>query len=111
MTSCRREQQGTPREIRIAHRTVGHALCSLGRYDEAIAIQRENLLRTAQQHDRDGYILEKLGESLLALGWIDEARPQFSRALEPLSPDSLLAGREPESIRRLNGLAGTEPDA
>lgn len=56
-----REQQGRPRERRIARWCVGRALRSLGRVEEALTVQRDLHAEAALAGERDGYIEEELG--------------------------------------------------
>jgi tetratricopeptide (TPR) repeat protein len=91
-----RSQQGNAELIRVARWTVARGLRSLGRYDEALAIQRE-----LHRGDEDGYVEEELGELLLALGRPEEARPHFARAHEVLSADAWLVANEADRLTRL----------
>jgi tetratricopeptide (TPR) repeat protein len=100
-----REQQGDEETIRVARWTVARALRSLGRFKEALAIQRA----LADGGTEDGYVHEELGELLLALDQPTEARPHFARAHELLSTDAWLADAEPDRLRRLAELAGSTP--
>lgn len=97
-----REQQGDPELIRIGRWTVARGLRSLGRYDEALAMQEE----LAATGPEDGYVSEELGELLLALDRPHEAVPRFRRAYELLSKDARLADAEPNRLRRLAELGG-----
>jgi tetratricopeptide (TPR) repeat protein len=96
-----REEQGDAELIRIGRWTVARGLRSLGRYDEALAIQRE----LAAAGGSDGYVDEELGELLLALGRPGEAGPHFARAHEALSADAWLVANEPDRLKRLADLA------
>jgi tetratricopeptide (TPR) repeat protein len=98
-----REQQGDAELIRVGRWTVARGLRSLGRYEEALAIQKS--LRGDERGD-DGYVDEELGELLLALGRADEGRPHFARAHDLLSKDPWLVEAEPERLKRLADLAG-----
>jgi tetratricopeptide (TPR) repeat protein len=97
-----REEQDQPDATRIARWAVARTLRSLGRYDEALGIQRQ---LATQAHD--GYVDEELGELLLALGRAEDAKPHFARAYAELSLDEWLAEHEPERLERLQRL-GTE---
>jgi len=96
-----REEQGDAEPIRIARWTVARGLRSLGRHEEALAIQRA----LADAGPEDGYVSEELGELLLALDRPAEARPHFARAYELLSADAWLADSEPDRLRRLADLS------
>ena len=50
-----------PKETRIAQWTVGRCLRSLGRVDEALELQRENLAASVETSETDGYIEEEWG--------------------------------------------------
>jgi tetratricopeptide (TPR) repeat protein len=102
--ACRREQQ-PPRETRIAAWTIGRCLRSLGRLEEALDLQKENLHAAHEAGDAGGEIEEEIGECLLALGRSDEARQHFSRAYNVLSHDSRLAEHEVSRLQRLELLA------
>ncbi|HKE65208.1 MAG TPA: tetratricopeptide repeat protein [Micromonosporaceae bacterium] len=102
-----REEQGDVGPLNIARWTVARGLRSLGRYEEALAIQ----LELAEKVDSDGYVQEELGELMLALGRPDEARPHFARAHEVLSADEWLAGSEPDRLARLAELGRTPGEA
>lgn len=105
-----REEQGDPREVRVARWMVGRALRSLGRLEEALALQQENLALAAEAGDADGYIDEEIGECLLALGRGTEARAHFRRAAALLGEDDWLAEHEPERLARLRALGDRDAD-
>ncbi len=96
-----REEQGEAEPIRIGRWTVARGLRSLGRHEEALAIQWE-LRATGPE---DGYVEEELAEVLLALGRTEEAGPHFARAYALLSADAWLAESEPDRLARLRDLA------
>ena len=99
-----RQEQGDRRLIHVARWCVARCLRSLGRVEEALAMQRE--LEADEQHSEEpGYTFEELGECLLALGQADEARPCLARAFERLSRDAGFAEREPQRLERLRRLA------
>ena len=99
-----REAQGQEREARIARWCVARALRSLGRTEEALAMQQTLLDDNERAGDTDGYVFEELGECLLALGRPEEARPLFACAYAELSRDPWLAESEPERLARLKSL-------
>lgn len=101
-----REAQGQARETRIAKWCVARALRSLGRLEEALAMQRALLDDWDRAGGQDGYVFEELGECLLALGRPEAARPYFVRAHTELSRDPWLAEREPARLERLKTLGG-----
>lgn len=101
-------ERGTGREIRVGRWNVGRALRKLGRYDEALALQRELLAEwEASVEQQDGFVFEELGECLLALGRADESRPYFAEAYRLLATDAWLREGEPERLARLQQL-GTD---
>jgi len=89
--------QGDPELIRVGRWTLARCLRSLGRYDEALAIQRE-LRRDAPAA---GYIDEELGESLAATGQPAAAAPHFATAHRLLSRDVQLIAGQPHRLHRL----------
>jgi tetratricopeptide (TPR) repeat protein len=94
---------GTDEQVRVARWTVARCLRSLGRLDEALAIQTE-----LASGPSDGYVDEEIGELLLALGRGGDAVPHFAAAARRLGADGWLAEHEPgriERLRRLGGLA------
>lgn len=96
-----RRNHGTPTTIRIAQWCVGRSLRSLGRLDEALAIQSA----LVNAGDEEGYAHEEMGELLLLLDRADEARPYFAVAHERLSKDPWLSSNEPDRIARLATLS------
>ncbi|MDQ2963753.1 MAG: tetratricopeptide repeat protein [Pseudomonadota bacterium] len=102
------EARGDPRGVRIARWTVARAYRSLGRYDDALAIQRQLAVDGAATNTPDGYVYEELGELLLAKGEQTAARPNFARAFELLGGDAGLQANEPKRLSRLRRLGGIE---
>jgi len=94
-----REEQGSKPEITIARWAVARTLRSLGRLDDALLIQRE--LEADPDNADDGYIPEEIGESLVELGRVEEAKASFARAHRLLSADPWLVEHEPERLARL----------
>ncbi|GJM41145.1 MAG: hypothetical protein DHS20C20_14270 [Ardenticatenaceae bacterium] len=90
-----------PETIRIAKWCVGRTLRSLGRLDEALEIQQSLLAEFQGIGKTDGFVLEELGECLLANDREDEARPFFAQAHAELAQLDWL---EPERIERLRQL-------
>jgi tetratricopeptide (TPR) repeat protein len=100
-----RQEQKQPRETRIAAWTVARCLRSLGRLEEALDLQRENLHAANESGDAGGVIEEEIGECLLALGRSDEARQHFQRAYQEVSKDRWLVEHEAPRLKRLEELA------
>ena len=101
-----REVEGREPEFRIARRCVARAQRSLGRLDEAVAIQRALLAELDTRDEVDGYVFEKLAECLLALGRTAEAGEYAARAYAELAKDPWLSTNEPDRLRRLAELGG-----
>lgn len=89
---------------RIAKWSVARCLRSLGRFDEALAMQRSLLAELDRAGTADGHVDEEIAENLLALGRGDEARPHFARAGELLAKDPGFARGEPDRLARLQAL-------
>jgi tetratricopeptide (TPR) repeat protein len=101
-----REEHGSPATIRIAKWCVARTLRSLGRVDEALAIQSALHAEFQELGEPDGYVFEELGECLLLLGRTEEARPLFQAAHEHLSKNEWLVQSDPARIERLRTLGG-----
>ena len=89
---------------RIATWSIARTLRSLGRYGEALDMQRDLALEFEDLGRTDGYVHEELGELLMALGQPDSAKKQFGRAYDALSLDENFRadhGARLERIRRL----------
>lgn len=96
-----RKEQGKADEIRVAEWCFARTLRSLGRHEEALAIQE----RLESEGTEDGFVSEELGELLLLLGRSAESRPKFARAHELLSKDPWLQRDEKGRLDRLARLA------
>lgn len=90
---------------RIARWTVARGLRSLGRLDEAEAIQRRLVDEFAAAHAPDGYVFEELAEIAVARGDRAAARPWAAKALAILGDDADLRANDPARIARLAALA------
>ena len=99
-----RRERGQAAETRIAQWTVGRALRSLGRVEEALAIQRDLLAEHELNGGKGGYVFEELAECLTLLGQPDEAQAFFAQAYAELSQDPWLVEAEPERLARLKEL-------
>lgn len=101
-----RAARGVAGPLRIARWCVARCLRSLGRLDEALAIQRDLVAAYAAAGEEEvGYAAEEIGECLLALGRADEARPWFARAFTQLSAhEAWLLDAEPARMARLEAL-------
>jgi tetratricopeptide (TPR) repeat protein len=96
-------------ETRIAAWTVARCLRSLGRTQEALAMQQANLESAQEANAPDGFIQEELGECLLDLGRESDAEAHFTRAFEVLSNNEWLVANEPHRIARLQRLGSGSP--
>jgi tetratricopeptide (TPR) repeat protein len=100
-----RREQNQPRQARIAAWTVGRGLRSLDRFEEALALQWRNLNEAEIAGDSPGFVEEEIGECLLSLGRLEEARPHFARAHAELSKVDWIADDDPERLTRLETLS------
>ena len=91
------------RETHIAAWCVARALRSLGRIEEALS--RQMRLYGEAAGEEDGYVSEEIGECLLALDRLEEARPYFLKAYELLLQDTWLAEQELDRLVRLKELS------
>jgi tetratricopeptide (TPR) repeat protein len=105
-TLAERRAQGKSREIGIARWSVARTLRALGRMDEALAIQQDLLRVNGGAGVEDPYVHEELGECLLAVGRVNDAKVQLGIALPMLEADGYTAEAEPERIARLRELVG-----
>ena len=103
-----REEQNQPTEILIARWCIARALRSLGRIDEALAMQEELLEIHREAGSSDGYVSEEIGECLLALDRADDARPYFADAYAALSKDTWLMANDRARLERLHRLSGED---
>jgi tetratricopeptide (TPR) repeat protein len=93
------QEHGDSEKVRIARWCIARTLRSLGRLDDALAIQRE-----LEKGKDDGYVWEEIAEILLAQGEIAASRPYFLRAHVELSQDPWLVANEAARIERLREL-------
>ena len=100
-----REELGQEGPLRIAKWCVARCLRSLGRVEEALAMQQTLHEEAKALGDLDMYGLEELGECLHALGRTAEAKPWFARAHEAMSKDPWLVENEPARLQRIKELA------
>ena len=100
-----REAAGDARRIREARWTVARGLRSVGRLDEAQAIQLALATELGRAGETDGYVYEELAEIALARGDAGAARPWAAKARAALEADADLVAREPERLARLGAIA------
>jgi tetratricopeptide (TPR) repeat protein len=104
-----REEDGKPKEIRVARWCVGRALRALHRTSEALQMQQSLAKDLVAAGERDGYVSEEIGECLLALGRGAEAAPHFAAAWRELRRDGWLVDHEGARLERLRTLGGVPP--
>ena len=98
------EVRGGASAIRAARWSVARALRSLGRYDEAFAIQRALLVDLEASGETDGFVFEELAELTLAEGNTIAARPWFAKAYAALAADPSFVADNPARLERLQRL-------
>jgi tetratricopeptide (TPR) repeat protein len=96
--------KGRVDKTRIAAWCVARALRSLGQNEEALSRQMTLKAEFDAAGESDGYVFEEIGECLLVLNRLEEARPYFLQAFELLKKDPGLAEKEPERLKRLGEL-------
>ena len=99
-----RRSKGPVKEARIATWTVARTLRSLNRIEEALSKQMTLKDEFESSGESDGYVLEEIGECLLSLNRLDEARPYFAKAYDILSEDVWLLEQDPDRLKRLKEL-------
>ncbi len=100
-----RRAEGDVARERIARWSVARCLRTLGRADEALALQRALAVDLDAADETDGYVFEEIGECLLELDRGDEARPWFALAHVELVRSASLVANDPERLARLRALA------
>jgi tetratricopeptide (TPR) repeat protein len=90
---------------RIARWTVARGLRSLGRLDEAEAMQRALAGELDAAKAPDGYVFEELAEIAVARGDRKAAQPWAAKALALLGEDEDLRANDPPRLARLAELA------
>lgn len=104
-----REAAGSASSIRVARWTVARGLRSLGRLDEAEAMQRALAAETEAANAPDGYVYEELAEIALARHDAAHARPWAAKAYALLKADIWVAANERERLARLARIGGAAP--
>ena len=99
--------RGKQPQIQIARWSVARCLRSLGRCEEALAIQEALAAEHAAAATADGYVWEEMAENLAALGRMEEARPYFGQAYAELVQDAWLVEHEPDRLASLQARAGS----
>jgi tetratricopeptide (TPR) repeat protein len=100
-----REARNDETGARIARWTIARAYRSLGRIEEALALQQALEVEIDEQRlEPDGYVYEEIAECLLLLGRQDEAHPYFALAYQHLSRDPWLVENEADRLKRLKDM-------
>ena len=102
------EARGDASAVRAAKWAVARELRSVGRYDEALAIQRGLLAENEKAGEIDGFVFEELGELALARGDETAARPWFAKAYAALAKDPQFKADEPVRLERLRQLGAPQ---
>jgi tetratricopeptide (TPR) repeat protein len=90
-----------PEQIQIAKWSVARCLRSLGRYQDALIIQRMLEAEHASAGTVDGYVFEEIAENLFALGQINDAKPYFRKAADELGKDEWFVAHEAGRLAQL----------
>ena len=90
---------------RIATWSVARCLRSLGRYDEALGLQRKLELEWSTSGGSDGYVFEEIAENLDRLGRASEAKPYYARAVDALGKDPAFVRDHAARLQRLKDRA------
>jgi tetratricopeptide (TPR) repeat protein len=96
--------KGNAADIRVAVWCVARALRSLNQLEESLSRQMDLKNEFDAVGETDGYVLEEIGECLLAMDRPEEAKEYFAGAYDVLSQDTSLTGYEPERLARLKTL-------
>jgi tetratricopeptide (TPR) repeat protein len=99
-----RRSKGNAADIRVAIWCVARALRSLNRLEEALSRQMDLKKEFEIVGETDGYVLEEIGECLLAMEQPEQAKKYFAEAHNILSQDAFLSEHEPERLVRLKTL-------
>ena len=100
-----RERSGDVHRIREARWTVAHGLRSVGKLDDARAMQLALAAELDRAGESDGYVYEELAEIELARGDAKAARPWAAKAYAVLGADPALAPDDAKRLARLNAIA------
>jgi tetratricopeptide (TPR) repeat protein len=100
-----RKTMGNAGRTRVAQWTVARGLRSLGRLDEAQAMQLALAAEFERAGETDGYVFEELAEIALARGDAKAAQPWAAKAHAALSADAGFAANEPKRLARLAAVA------
>jgi tetratricopeptide (TPR) repeat protein len=96
---------GRQPQSRIATWSVARCLRSLGRYDEALGLQRKLELEWSTSGGSDGYVFEEIAENLDQLGRAAAAKPYYARAVDALGKDPAFVRDHAARLQRLKDRA------
>jgi tetratricopeptide (TPR) repeat protein len=99
-------KRGKPEQIQLAQWAVARCLRSLGRYGEALTIQRALEAEHMTAGSVDGYVFEEIAENLEAFGNMDQARLYFEKAFNELNKDEWFVKNEAIRLANLKTRAG-----
>lgn len=108
-TLALRQANGDAVRTRVARWTVARGLRSLGRLDEAWAMQQALAAEAEGIGAPDGYVYEELAEIALARGDTAEAKRFAAKAYAHLRDDVNLKATAPARLARLATLGGLAP--
>jgi len=100
-----RERSGDVRRIREARWTVARGLRSVGKLDDARAMQLALAAELEHAGESDGYVYEELAEIEMARGDAKAARLWAAKAYAALSADPALAADDAKRLARLSAIA------
>jgi tetratricopeptide (TPR) repeat protein len=104
-----REARGTPADVRNARWAVARSYRSLGRNDDAQAVQLALARECEAAGETDGYVFEELAELAAARNDRDAARSWAAKARDVLGADPWFRANEGKRLARLVALAGSAP--
>jgi len=99
-----RREQGDQHLINVAHWCLARCARSMGRIDDAMAIQRDLEELHQNAGSSDGFVDEEIAELLTLQGKVDEARPYFAKAYKALLQDEWFKEAEPARLERMKTL-------
>jgi tetratricopeptide (TPR) repeat protein len=100
--------RGAAEQVQVANWAAARCLRSLGRYDQALTIQRALEAEHMAMGSADGYVFEEIAENLAALGKSDEAKPYFGKAVAELRKDDWFVKNEAARLANLISRADAE---
>jgi len=95
---------GTPREAFVAQWSIGKVLRTLGKTEEALAIQKVLVSELGLSGAKDGRLYEEVAECLQTLDRTTEAQLYFELAYKELSSDEWVTDNQPVKLKRMKDL-------